>query len=283
MGSAAHIITVGGATGVAPGLESRLRDLESLWSRFSPTSDITRLNQAGGDTLGVHPDTIMLVQRAIDGWRLTRGSFDPTVLRSMIDAGYGPDLIAGLPSGSGCAGIEVDPTAGTIRFAVGVAFDPGGVGKGLAADLVASEGVAAGAAGVLVNVGGDLRAIGAAPTPEGWTVGVEDPFDETHTVAVPRIGDGGVATSTPSHRRWTVDGRPGLHVVDPVTRRPIVTDVASVTVIAGEAWMAEVASKAAIVAGFDRAADTLDDLGVSGFAISGDGHMRLASTLGAFL
>ncbi len=58
----------------------------------------------------------------------------------------------------GCRGIVIDPIVGAVTLPSGVELDLGGIGKGLAADLVVDELLAAGAAGACVNVGGDLRA-----------------------------------------------------------------------------------------------------------------------------
>ena len=63
----------------------------------------------------------------------------------------------------GATDIDVDPDDRIVTLPAGARFDPGGIGKGLAADLVADELRSFGAAGVCVNVGGDLRVAGAAP------------------------------------------------------------------------------------------------------------------------
>jgi thiamine biosynthesis lipoprotein len=293
MGSRAHVLAVDGPEGLCSWAEERLRELEARWTRFSEDSEISLLNAANGDSVSVHPDTIALVLRSCDGWRLTGGRFDPTTLPSILAAGYeasldDPRKVVGTVEPAnrpapGCADVHVDVANGTVRLPRGVYLDPGGIGKGLAADLVATEMVHRGAAGALVNVGGDLRAAGRAPTEAGWVIGVEDPFNADGTVAIPRIGEGGVATTTPDHRRWRIGDTPGRHVIDPDTGRPSTTEVASVTVLAGEAWMAEVMAKAAAVAGFEHAVDVIDDAGVSGIVIAADGRMRISSRLGVFL
>ena len=56
----------------------------------------------------------------------------------------------------------------------GIGLDPGGIGKGLAADLAVRELRAAGTGGVLVALGGDIACAGRAPDPAGWLVDIED-------------------------------------------------------------------------------------------------------------
>ncbi|MGO9197832.1 MAG: FAD:protein FMN transferase [Acidimicrobiales bacterium] len=57
-----------------------------------------------------------------------------------------------------------------------VGIDSGGIGKGLAADVVVEELLQSGAAGVCVNLGGDLRAGGVPPDGSGWTIAVDHPW-----------------------------------------------------------------------------------------------------------
>src|SRR5205085_3364897 len=202
------------------------------------------------------PETLELVERAVDAWRLSGGGFDPTVLGAVIRAGYdrsfdqlGPSPAAGhSPLGLGADDIEI--VGDTVRLPAGTGFDPGGIGKGLAADIVTAELLDTGAAGGCVNLGGDVRVAGASPNGDGagWAVAVEHPWSST-PLAMLGIGDGAVATSTILRRSWTVDGRSRHHLIDPRTGRPADTDLNLATVVAGQAWVAEVLAKAVLLRG----------------------------------
>ncbi len=265
MGSTAHVVVV--AHDPAPLLErarERLAELEARWSRFRADSEISRLNAAAGRPVLVSTDTVALVSRSVDGWRRTGGLFDPTVHAALVGLGYDRDLAlvqtgdagAVVPCGPapGCAGIDVDPVASTVRLPPGVALDPGGIGKGLAADLVAAELLAAGATGCLVNVGGDLRALGEPPTGAGWVVTVPDPLRPDAELLRVALPEGGVATSSRLERRWRIGGAEVHHLVDPLTGAPAEVDIVAATVVAARAWDAEVLVKALTIggtAGFD--------------------------------
>ena len=67
-------------------------DLEQRWTRFDPSSELMQLNAAAGRFLAVSPETVLLVQRGLEGWRQTNGLFDPTVLGALIRAGYDRDI-----------------------------------------------------------------------------------------------------------------------------------------------------------------------------------------------
>jgi thiamine biosynthesis lipoprotein len=150
----------------------RVEELERRWSRFRPDSEISRLNALAGSPMAVSPETLGLIGRALEGARVTGGRYDPTVLGDLLRAGYDRSFEevgaagaagGGSPLGRGWARVVVDAAGSSVTLPAGVGLDPGGIGKGYAADLVVEELRAAGAAGVCVNLGGDLRAEGRAP------------------------------------------------------------------------------------------------------------------------
>ncbi len=273
------VLVIDGPAHLLDAAESRVEELERSWSRFLPDSDISLMNLTA-DWVTVSPDTIMLVDHAVSAWRLTNGAFDPTVLSSLVANGYvdSHTNVAGhtelsQPARSGPApgpaGIEIDRTASCIRLGDGVGFDPGGIGKGLAADLVATELVSRGAAAAIVAIGGDVRVAGNASS--GWVVAVEDPFDSESTVFELSVQAGGVCTSSVRSNTWIEDGVPMHHLINPRSGTPIESSIVSATVVAGEAWMAEVLCKAAIAADPIPALDFLTSAGVEGLLVDVDG------------
>ena len=272
MGTDAHVLVHGrDAATLADAARDDLDDLERLWSRFLAESEISVLNAAGAAPVLVSPATGALVARAVEGWRITHGRFDPTVLGDVVRAGYDRSferIPAATRAGAsdrrlGCAGIDVDERVNVLRLPSQVAFDPGGIGKGYAADLVVERLVRAGARGACVNVGGDLRVSGPAPGSRSWAIGVLDPFTEAPIDTV-LVDEGGVATTSRTKRAWFADGEPAHHVIDPATGRPVACGLAAVTTVASEAWIAEIFAKAAFVAGLDEGIELLEEHGVAG-------------------
>ena len=291
MGSDVHVIVVGGTDDHLDRAAQRIDELEARWSRFRPDSEISRLTAEAGHAVAVSTDTSLLVTRAIEAWRVTGGGFDPTLLDALRRAGYDRsfDDVAADPTGDavlpplaydrpGVTDIEVG--AGTIRLPAGMGFDAGGIGKGLAADLVTDLLLAAGARGALVNMGGDVRVAGDSPTRSGWTLAIEHPWQEA-PIALVGLWNGAVATSTVLKRAWTVDGQRRHHLIDPATGAPADTDVALATVIGGHAWMAEVLAKAALLRGTERAFDLLD-ASMAGLVVGHDGVVHVSDTFTSF-
>ena len=237
----------------------RVDELERRWSRFLPDSEISALNRRAGNPVAVSADTFALVERAVEAWRQTGGLFDPTVGAALVALGYdrdirdvvggdAPDPGEARPA-PGLAGTILDPWRPAVTLPRGVTFDPGGIGKGLAADLVVEALLAAGADGALANIGGDLRAGGTPPDAAGWSISVLDgvhPGRELTRLALPR---GAIATSSTLRRRWRTTDGVAHHLIDPATGRPAASAVVSATVVAGEAWWAEALTKALVLAG----------------------------------
>lgn len=164
-----------------------------------------------------------------------------------------------------------------MRIPVGVGFDPGGIGKGLAADLVAEELRDLGAAGVCVNVGGDLRVLGAPPDGEAWRVMVESPWDREVPVAQLRLQHGAVATSSRLRRRWArEDGTEVHHLVDPLTGTSASSPVLAATAVASEGWRAEVLAKAAFLDAGDGLA-LVEALGAAALVVVPDGVLSTST------
>jgi thiamine biosynthesis lipoprotein len=287
MGCEAHVIVTSGRPRDLRLVQRTLERLELRWSRFLAGSDITRMNNSAGSWVEVHQDTLRLLETAEHGWVLTEGRFDPTVFTSVVARGYRQSLDDGMPdldrdaafSAPGMSAIQVDRQRSRVRVERGFGFDPGGIGKGLAVDMAIEELADSEVEGAMVGVGGDLRVTGESPQGGSWTVAIEDPFDRAAEVAVVEICEGGVATSTARHGRWTFDGEAVCHVLDPSTGAATETDAAAVTVAAGEGWAAEVISTAAVVAGVEDGLELLNDHGVDGIIFSNTGAMHLSARL----
>jgi thiamine biosynthesis lipoprotein len=288
MGSDAHVIVVGGPSSLVDQARRRIADLERRWSRFLPDSEISELTRRAGTPIAVSDETVMLVERAVEAWRLTGGSFDPTVLGDVIRAGYdrpfddvGPSPATGIsPLLPGCTDIEV--AGNEVRLPGGTGFDPGGIGKGLAADIVVEETMASGAGGACVNLGGDLRVTGLDPTDEAWTVAVEHPLAAAPLAHV-GLRDGAIATSTTLRRRWQVDGELRHHLIDPFTGLSSDSDLTLATVVAGAGWVAEVLAKAVLLRGSRHPFDLIDGIGAEALVVDEAGYVGASAGLATYL
>jgi thiamine biosynthesis lipoprotein len=245
------------------------------------------LNGAAGSLVRVCPETVRLVSCALDGWRRTEGDFDPTLIDDLMSAGYDrtfAEVRANTTNSRSPAAratrarvspdaIVIDAHGSNVALPHGTGFDPGGIGKGLAADIVAEEAIDAGARAVCVDVGGDIRIAHSGSRDVRWPIQIEGsgaPTDQKHAVA---LRNGGVATSSPSVRRWEIDGVEHHHLLDPRTGRSLETPIDLVTVIAGSAWQADVLTKAVFVRGARQGCVLVTQLGAAARVCMSDGSI----------
>lgn len=270
----------------------RVKLLEQSWSRFRDASELNRLNaSAGRGPVRVSADLLRLGRAMQDAWVATDGLFDPTVLTSIHALGYETDFatVASrsatalddviLAAAPGMSAVRIDESSSTISLPTGVGLDPGAIGKGLAADIVAEELFGTGAQGVLVNLGGDISLAGEPKGGEPWSIGIEDerrPADhpsralQTLVVAGDRAG---VATSTTLKRRWAQGRR--HHVIDPRTGSMSTSDLVQVTVVAPTACIAEWSATAALLQSPDAAVTWLQHLGRTAILLTADRVLRV--------
>ena len=279
---------IAGAEALCDLAATRVALLEQCWSRFRPTSELSMLNaRAGRGQVQVSGDLLVLVQTMQQAWERTDHRFDPTVLHAVRAAGYDADFAAVIarealagavvnsrealagavvtdagrgPDGQpapGMSGIVVE--GDFVALPAGVGLDPGAIGKGLAADLVAEEIMGAGATGVMVSLGGDIRFAGQPGDDPAWVVSVVDerlPRDSADRIMRwiafdPGTASGAVATSTTLKRRWPIGSTGAMrhHVINPMTGEVADLDLVQATVVADEGWWAEAAATAALLLG----------------------------------
>lgn len=252
--------------------EQLVRDLERRWSRFLPDSEVSSLNRCAGQLSIVSDETYRLISCAEEARRLTAGAFNPLVLDHLMALGYDRTWDAVTESdeappqlGPVCnEPIELYPEVNAVCLPAGTRFDPGGIGKGLAGDMVAAALREAGATSVQIELGGDVRVAGPEWSGGAWGVVVDDSDHGAPDAAKITIAEGGVATSSVVRRRWRRGDVDVHHLIDPSTGSPAVTDLDAVTVAASDLWWAEVVAKVALIGGSDRARTRLEDLGLTG-------------------
>jgi thiamine biosynthesis lipoprotein len=267
----------------------RLDELERRWSRFLPDSEISGLNAAGGAPRQCSADTVALVEAMVQGWHLTDGAFDPTMLVTLVELGYAASrsdatvrtsLAADVRPVGSPERVLVTPSSGVVQLPAGTTLDPGGIGKGLAADIIVAELLVLGADGALVEIGGDLRVAGVPPEGDGWPIEVRADAGTGPTQVT--LCSGGVATSSSRLRTWRAADDDRHHLLDPSTLQPTSDDVIGCTVIAGNAAWAEAFTKVAFVQGSAEAITVYDRLGLAARITTEDGRVHHSVAWEAF-
>jgi thiamine biosynthesis lipoprotein len=280
--TATLLVTAPGALAPARAvLDTELAAIDAACSRFRADSELSRVNAAAGTTVRVGRLFAEALDVALHAAAATDGVVDPTVGASLVALGYDRTFTALRPQDLGPSPptrpaanwrtISWDPTGRLLRTAPGTVLDLGATAKALAADRAAQRAAQQLGCGVLVNLGGDLRAVGQAPS-GGWRIAVADDHASGGHAGGPTVSvtGGGVATSGITVRTWRRGGDVLHHIVDPVTGSCAAPVWRTVSVAAGSCVDANTASTAAVVLG-ERAPDWLRRAGLPARLVGVDG------------
>lgn len=252
MGGNFHIDIVGGSEDIMESAIELLANLELKWSRFLDDSEISRLNWAQGEAVKVSDCTLLLVEKLVEGWHATGGVFDPTTLPRTLANGYAQShsdqsRVTTLPSTAFWPGdverIVINHEKSLVKLPMGTTLDPGGLGKGLAADLVVEYIMNNGALGAMVNANGDVRVTGESPDGKAWRIGIEHPMNSKQEINQVQIVDGAIVTSSRVHKVWTSESGVTHHLINPKSGLSADTKVLTATVISATAAQGEVLAK----------------------------------------
>lgn len=252
-----------------------LRWVERTMTRFTTTSDIGRANvSAAQQPVVVAAETAFVINEALRWADGTRGEFDPAIGGAValwdVTHRHEPPPerdVERLEARGLHAKVEVDRHRGEnlLRFHdADVRLDLGAIAKGYAVDRAVSALRRWGITKALVDVGGDLYALGSGVDGEPWRVGIQDPDDERGIAGELAVEDAAVATSGTYVQFFRYRGRRYHHLLDPRTAAPRATPVQSLTVRADSCMHADVAATALYGMPADRAAQVLRQLAPGG-------------------
>ena len=231
--------------------------IESVMSTWKEDSEISRLNRdSRGMPVRVSSELFMLLEKAYRFSELTDGAFDVTAKPVVKLWGFqGGEVklptdaeITGTLEHVGWRKIILDEEDTTVALTDGAGIDLGGIGKGYAVDRCVEILKKRGAESALVDLGGNMFAIGAPPGHEAWSIGIRDPQDQSSLIGKVLISDEAVATSGNYENFVMIDGRRYGHIVDPRTGRTV-DHVLGVTVVAPSATASDALSTGLFVLG----------------------------------
>ena len=233
---------------------AEIQRLDALLSTGSASSEITRLNGAGGGP--VSEDTGCLLTAALSLYRETGGLFDCTIYPLMELWGFPTkayhvptesELAAVLPLVD-AAGVQFDGR--TLLLAEGQRMDFGGIAKGYASQRVIEIFRTYGVTSAMAYLGGNIQVLGTKPDGSSWRIGIQDPDGTTGAaLAVLPVRDRAVVTSGGYERYFVEDGKTYIHILDPRTGCPAESDLLSVTVVAEDGTLADALSTSLFIMG----------------------------------
>ncbi|WP_322354397.1 FAD:protein FMN transferase [Paratractidigestivibacter sp.] len=233
--------------------------LEATLSRTAGGSDVSRMNEARGEWVEISAHTERLLKAAVALSCATGGAFDVAVgpASALWDFREG----ATVPDGAALEEASRHVDAGLIEVHEGWArlLDPearvdlGGIAKGYMVDELVGYLREGSCEQGIVDLGGNVSAFGEVPSGGAWSAGVADPLAAGSLAATIELTDGALATSGVTERAFRRDGQAYWHILDARTCRPASTDIASVSVAAPSAFLAECWSTPLLMMGAEAA------------------------------
>ncbi|MCT8978614.1 FAD:protein FMN transferase [Clostridium sp. CX1] len=237
----------------------RIRQIESEVSINKEGTELDRVNAGSGkEWVKVKDDTFTIVKKGLEYSKKTEGTFDITV---------GPIVklwSIGLPEAKvptkneideklkfvGYKDLEVNDNDKSIFLKrPGMIIDLGGIAKGYTADAVSEVLKKEGVKSAVIDLGGNVLAMGNKPDGEPWRIGIQNPFDSRgQIVGSIGVSNKSVVTSGIYERFIEQDGKKYHHILNPFTGYPYENEIAGITIISdksidGDALSTSVFSK----------------------------------------
>lgn len=267
---------------------------ENMLSKTKEGSDIWKLNHAQGRPVELQEDTLALLQASLYYAELTGGKINPAIggVNRLWDFTGGK---TGLPAASRLPGEEelaqaldhMDYRAIVIEGNRAALNDPlaeldlGFIAKGYIADRIRDYLVGQGVGSALINLGGNVLAIGGKPDGSPFKIGIQEPFAAEGTTAyVLPVTDLSVVSSGNYERYFELEGKIYHHILDTETGYPVWNNLSEVTVLCASSMEGDALSTACFLLGEEKGMELIESLpGAEAVFLTSDGDILRSSGL----
>lgn len=277
--------TIYGEETLLAAAESRIHELEAKLSVTEESSEIYAINHNGSGH--VSADTADLLDQALALCGQTGGALDlsiyPVVRAWGFTTGdYGvpeTEELAELLAHVDYTKIDFDRKQSAVTLPPDMEIDLGSVAKGYTGDQILSLLREAGVTSALLNLGGNVQALGSKPDGSPWRIGVQNPLGDGY-IGVLEVTDQAVITSGGYERYFVEDGETYWHIIDPATGAPAHSGLISVTIVGGSGLMCDGLSTALFVMGLEDAAQFWRETGnFEAVFVTEDGQITITEGL----
>lgn len=258
------------------------RTYEEKFSKTIPTSEVSKINAAGGAFVSVSDETIALIKKGIYYGDLSKGAFDITIAPLSELWNFQNKEVQGktVPDESeinealrhvNYQSIVIDGNKVSLNDAE-AQLDLGGIAKGYIADRLKYFLVENGVANGLINLGGNVLAIGQKPDGTPFQIGVQKPFDKQgRAITSVAATDISIVSSGVYERYFEADGTRYHHILNPDTGYPFANDLLGVTILSEDSTDGDALSTTCFALGLEKGMELLKQLnGVEGLFITTD-------------
>ena len=265
---------------------AKCEDYNARFSRTSEGSEIYELNHANGEPVTLSGDTVDLIQKGVEYSRLADGKFDITIapLSDLWDfknnTGTVPDdtAIQEAKSHIGYENVRVD--GNTVQLLdPEAAIDLGGIAKGYIADQLKAYLKEQNVSHALINLGGNVLALGGKPDDSDYNIGIQKPFAQNgEAITSVKIKDQSVVSSGIYERYYRVNGKLYHHILDTSTGYPVENHLYQVTIISDISMDGDALSTTCFSLGLKKGMQLVEQTdGVEAIFVSDDGTITCSS------
>ena len=251
-------------------------------SAFKEESDISKINSKAGTTSqAVNKDTYFVVKNAVEYSQILEGTFDPTIrpLVKLWNIGNDKETIpkkAKIEEALKLVNyndVILDESNCTIMLKNKYqALDVGGIAKGFAADEVRDIFHKHKVKSALIDLGGNIFALGSKDDGTPWRVGIQNPFESRGDfIGILNVKDKSIVTSGNYERYFMKDGQRFHHIIDPKTGYPSQSKIISATIISDNSIDGDGLSTGVYILGIDKAMKIIETIdGIDAIFITED-------------
>lgn len=262
---------------------------DQIMSKNIDGSELDKVNQSAGKAPVVVSDELFgLIEMALAYAPITNNLFDVTIgpVINLWDIGTTDakvpertDLDVAV-SKVGFEKVQMDSSENSVfLLEEGMLFDLGGIAKGLIADRVTERIKALGYDSAIVNLGGDVRALGEKPGGVDWNVGIRNPHSQD-ILGIVRVKDLSVVSSGVYERFFIDDNIRYHHIIHPETGFPEQNNLLSTTIVSEKAVDGDVLSTAVFLMGLEEGFKFVEEMaGVEAIFVTNDNQVILTSGL----
>lgn len=221
---------------------------------------------------------------AVEVNRQTEGAFDPTLSPLITAWGFGKGHTctadtARIDSLLNFVGIEKTCLRGDTLYKddVRTQFNFSAIAKGYGCDRIAQYLERHGITNYLIEIGGEIRLNGVSPSSDAWRISIDRPIvthEEIHdSQAIISLTKGGVASSGNYRNFHSINGKHIGHTIDRKTGRPVMSEIASVTIIATDCMQADAYATACMAMPLAQSKELCRRLNLAAMIVLTDGNV----------
>lgn len=267
---------------------ARLSELEDILSINKTGTELDKVNEmAGKSPVKVSKDTLNVVKKGLEYSSLSNGALDITVGPLVKLWGIGTEH-AKVPSQD-----EIDEAKNLINYKdviineddstiylekPNMIIDLGAIAKGYAADEIVKILKDNDVNSAIINLGGNIFALGEKIDGDPWKVGIQNPEqDRNSTIGYVSVKNKSIVTSGVYERYFEEDGKKYHHILSPETGYPYENEILGVSIISDDSIDGDSLSTTLFALGVEKGLDLVESTkGIDAIFITKDNKLYMS-------